>query len=129
MALLDRHLPQIEAYDAIRQFGADPFSMRFDAVLSPTEAEHAGRRVILLGTNNYLGLTFDPACIEASVEATRTWGTGTTGSRIANGSFDGHLTMETALAAFYGRKHAMVFTTGSRPIWASCRPWSGAAII
>jgi 8-amino-7-oxononanoate synthase len=112
MALLDRHLPQIEAYDAIRQFGADPFSMRFDAVLSPTEAEHAGRRVILLGTNNYLGLTFDPACIEASVEATRTWGTGTTGSRIANGSFDGHMAMETALAAFYDRKHAMVFTTG-----------------
>jgi 8-amino-7-oxononanoate synthase len=112
MALLARHLPQIEAYDAIRRFGADPFSMRFDAVLSPTEAEHAGRRVILLGTNNYLGLTFDPECVEASVEATRAWGTGTTGSRIANGSFDGHMALETALAGFYGRKHAMVFTTG-----------------
>ncbi|MBU2116535.1 MAG: pyridoxal phosphate-dependent aminotransferase family protein [Alphaproteobacteria bacterium] len=112
MALFDRYLPQVEAYQSIRAFGADPFSMRFDAILSPTEAEYGGRRVILLGTNNYLGLTFDPACIEASVEATRTWGTGTTGSRIANGSFDGHLTMETALAAFYGRKHAMVFTTG-----------------
>ena len=112
MALFDRYLPQVEAYHSIRAFGADPFSMRFDAILSPTEAEYGGRRVILLGTNNYLGLTFDPACIDASVEATRTWGTGTTGSRIANGSFDGHLAMETALAAFYGRKHAMVFTTG-----------------
>ena len=112
MALFDRYLPQVEAYQSIRAFGADPFSMRFDAILSPTEAEYGGRRVILLGTNNYLGLTFDPACIDASVEATRTWGTGTTGSRIANGSFDGHLAMETALAAFYGRKHAMVFTTG-----------------
>ena len=112
MALFDRYLPQVEAYQSIRAFGADPFSMRFDAILSPTEAEYGGRRVILLGTNNYLGLTFDPACIEASVEATRTWGTGTTGSRIANGSFDGHLAMETALADFYGRKHAMVFTTG-----------------
>lgn len=112
MALFDRYLLQVEAYQSIRAFGADPFSMRFDAILSPTEAEYGGRRVILLGTNNYLGLTFDTACIEASVEATRTWGTGTTGSRIANGSFDGHLTMETALAAFYGRKHAMVFTTG-----------------
>ncbi len=112
MALFDRYLPQVEAYQSIRAFGADPFSMRFDAILSPTEAEYGGRRVILLGTNNYLGLTFDPACIDASVEATRTWGTGTTGSRIANGSFDGHLAMETALADFYGRKHAMVFTTG-----------------
>ncbi len=112
MALFDRYLPQVQAYGAIRQAGADPFSMRFDAVLSPTEAEYGGRRVILLGTNNYLGLTFDPACIEASVEATRTWGTGTTGSRIANGSFDGHLAMETALAGFYGKAHAMVFTTG-----------------
>lgn len=112
MALFDRYLPQVEAYQSIRAFGADPFSMRFDAILSPTEAEYGGRRVILLGTNNYLGLTFDPACIEASVEATRAWGTGTTGSRIANGSFDGHLAMETALATFYGRQHAMVFTTG-----------------
>lgn len=67
MALFDRYLPQVQAYDAIRRAGADPFSMRFDAVLSPTEAEYGGRRVILLGTNNYLGLTFDLACIEASV--------------------------------------------------------------
>jgi len=39
-------------------------------------------------------------------------GTGTTGSRIANGSYEGHLELETALKAYYGRKHAMVFTTG-----------------
>jgi len=112
LGLLDKHLPQIRAYSSILEHGADPFNVRFDAVLSPTEAELNGRRVILLGTNNYLGLTFDPDCVEASVEAVRRWGTGTTGSRIANGSFNGHLAMEQSLARFYGRKNAMVFTTG-----------------
>jgi 8-amino-7-oxononanoate synthase len=112
MGLLDKHKAYSGAYEGIRSFGRDPFNVRFDAILSPTEGRLEGRSTILLGTNNYLGLTFDAECIEASVEATRTWGTGTTGSRIANGSFDGHLKLERALADFYGRKHAMVFTTG-----------------
>ncbi|WP_374470509.1 aminotransferase class I/II-fold pyridoxal phosphate-dependent enzyme [Phenylobacterium sp.] len=112
MGLLDKHLGYSQAYEGIRSLGADPFNVRFDAVRSPTEAELNDRRVILLGTNNYLGLTFDPDCIDASAEAVRTWGTGTTGSRIANGSFGGHLAMEKELAKFYGREHAMVFTTG-----------------
>jgi 8-amino-7-oxononanoate synthase len=112
MALLDRHHTYRDAYNAIRGAAADPFGVRFDAVLSPTEGIVEGRRTILLGTNNYLGLTFDAECIEASVDAVRMRGTGTTGSRIANGSFDGHVQLETALADYYGRKHAMVFTTG-----------------
>jgi len=105
-------LAQTQAYSGIREIGADPFAVRFSAVLSPTEAELDGRRVILLGTNNYLGLTFDADCVEASIDAVRRWGTGTTGSRIANGSFGSHVAMEKALARFYGRSHAMVFTTG-----------------
>lgn len=112
MGLLQKHLGQLEAYAEIRRVGADPFKVEFDSVLSPTEGLIAGRRVILLGTNNYLGLTFDAECVEASVEAVRRWGTGTTGSRIANGSYGAHLAMEQALASFYRRKHAMVFTTG-----------------
>lgn len=112
MGLLDKHVSQIRAYSGIKGHGADPFNVRFDRIISPTEAELNGRKVILLGTNNYLGLTFDEECVEASVEAVRAWGTGTTGSRIANGSFGGHLAMERELARFYGRKHAMVFTTG-----------------
>ena len=112
MSLLQKHLAQTQAYSGIREIGADPFAVRFSAVLSPTEAELDGRRVILLGTNNYLGLTFDADCVEASIDAVRRWGTGTTGSRIANGSFGSHVAMEKALARFYGRSHAMVFTTG-----------------
>ena len=69
MSLLDKHLAYSQAYGRIRAHGADPFSVRFDSVLSPTEGVTGGRRVILLGTNNYLGLTFDPSCIEAAAAA------------------------------------------------------------
>ena len=112
MGLLDKHLGYRAPLDAIRAVGADPSNVRFDAILSPTEGLLDGKTVILLGTNNYLGLTFDPECIDASAEAVRTWGTGTTGSRFANGTFAGHVAMEQALARFYDRRHAMVFTTG-----------------
>jgi len=112
MALLDRHAASRDAYKALRDTAADPFGVRFDAVISPTEGVVDGRPTILLGTNNYLGLTFDEACVEESVRAVRERGTGTTGSRIANGSYEGHVELERALEAFYGRQHAMVFTTG-----------------
>jgi 8-amino-7-oxononanoate synthase len=112
MGLFDKHLAYRDAYNAIRQAGADPFSVRFDAVVSPTEGVINGKRTILLGTNNYLGLTFDDQAIASSVKAVQERGTGTTGSRIANGSFEAHVELEEALAKFYRRKHAMVFTTG-----------------
>jgi 8-amino-7-oxononanoate synthase len=71
-----------------------------------------GHRVVLAGTNNYLGLTYDPRCIEAGVEALRRHGTGTTGSRMANGTYAEHLAMEAELAAFHDVPHALTFTTG-----------------
>jgi 8-amino-7-oxononanoate synthase len=109
MTILAKHAAQRLVYDALHSHGVD---VRFDSVLSPTEGMLDGRRTILLGTNNYLGLTFDPACIERAVEATRSQGTGTTGSRVANGTYDGHVKLEQALAEFYSREHAMVFSTG-----------------
>ena len=112
MTILAKHAASKLIYDSLKEHGVDPVNVRFDSVLSPTEGMLNGRRTILLGTNNYLGLTFDPDCIERSVEATRSQGTGTTGSRIANGSYDGHLRLEEALADFYGCQHAMVFSTG-----------------
>ena len=112
MGLLERYRTLREDYEQARTLGADPFNVRFDEMLSPTEARLDGRRVIMLGANNYLGLTFDPDCIESSVEAVRAFGTGTTGSRIANGSLGAHLELERGLARFFGRRHAMLFTTG-----------------
>jgi len=112
MTILAKHSAYRHAYDTLLEHGVDPLNVRFDSVLSPTEGMLDGRRTILLGTNNYLGLTFDADCIEKSVEATRSQGTGTTGSRVANGTYDGHMKLEQALATFYGRDHAMVFSTG-----------------
>ena len=112
MGLFDKFQPLMQARDAILAAGANPFGINMERVLSPTEAIINGRPTILLGTNNYLGLTFEPGCVEAAVEAIELEGTGTTGSRIANGSYGGHQLLESEIARFYGRKHAMVFTTG-----------------
>jgi 8-amino-7-oxononanoate synthase len=112
MGLFDKFKPLIESHAAVKAAGADPFGVKMERVLSPTEAMVDGRRTILVGTNNYLGLTFDEACVEAAVDALQRYGTGTTGSRIANGSYQGHKGLERELARFYGREHCMVFTTG-----------------
>jgi 8-amino-7-oxononanoate synthase len=112
MSIMSKFAPLKEAYDLLRTQGADPFSLKFDEILSPTEGVLNGRRTILLGTNNYLGLTFDENCIEASIAVLKAQGTGTTGSRIANGSYSGHRELEQRLATFFGRKDCMVFSTG-----------------
>ena len=112
MGLFDRHAGLLEAYRDVRTTGYDPFQIRMERVLSPTEAIINGRKMLLVGTNNYFGLTFDPSCMEAAIEAIRAEGTGTTGSRIANGSYSEHVALEREIAEFYGKKHCMVFTTG-----------------
>ena len=80
--------------------------------MSATEAIIDGRSTILAGTNNYLGLTFDSECIDAARQALTDQGTGTTGSRMANGTYSGHVSLERELAAFYGARSAIVFSTG-----------------
>jgi 8-amino-7-oxononanoate synthase len=68
--------------------------------------------LILAGTNNYMGLTFDPDCIAAASQAAQRLGTGTTGSRMANGTYSGHVQLEQELADFYGCTYGVVFSTG-----------------
>lgn len=101
-----------QAYARIRDNSRDPFNVAFSGMLSPTEAMLDGQKTLLLGTNNYLGLTFDPSCIEVAVAALQAEGTGTTGSRIANGTYHGHMALEQKIAHFLGRRSAMVFSTG-----------------
>ncbi len=98
--------------DSLVANGRNPFDMRFEKILSATEASLEGRPCLLFGTNNYLGLTFDAACVEASARAVHEAGTGTTGSRIANGTYCDHALLERRIAEFYGKRSAMVFTTG-----------------
>jgi 8-amino-7-oxononanoate synthase len=112
MALLDKLRPIADAREALAQLGEDPFRATIERILSPTEAIVNGRRMILAGTNNYLGLTLDTECIDAAVQALREQGTGTTGSRMANGSYSGHVALEKDLAEFFGRQWCVVFSTG-----------------
>ena len=90
----------------------DPFSLVMERVLSPTRAICNGRDTILLGTYNYMGMTFDPDVIEAGKHALDNFGSGTTGSRVLNGTYQGHRDVEQALREFYAMDHAMVFSTG-----------------
>jgi 8-amino-7-oxononanoate synthase len=90
----------------------DPFSLVMEEVKSPTVAVCNGKETILLGTYNYMGMTFDPDVIQAGKDALDSFGAGTTGSRVLNGTFQGHKECEDALKEFYGMDHAMVFSTG-----------------
>jgi 8-amino-7-oxononanoate synthase len=112
MGLFDKLTTIVQGRKALEELGIDPFNVEIEEILSPTEARIAGHKVLLAGTNNYLGLTFDPLCMEAACHATRAEGTGTTGSRMANGTFAGHRALERELAAFYGCAKAIVFSTG-----------------
>ncbi len=98
--------------EALLSAGFDPFGTPIEAIYSPTEARIDGQRVLLAGTNNYLGLTFSSECLAAAHKAIDEQGTGTTGSRMANGSFAGHRALERELAGFYQCRSAIVFTTG-----------------
>ena len=71
-----------------------------------------GKEIIMIGSNNYLGLTHDPRVIEAAVEATKKYGTSCSGSRFLNGTLDIHVELEKRLARFYRREAALVFSTG-----------------
>ena len=74
--------------------------------------EMEGRETIMLGSNNYLGLTGDPRVKQAARDALETYGTGLTGSRLLNGTTPLHLELERELAEWMGTEDAIVFTTG-----------------
>jgi 8-amino-7-oxononanoate synthase len=112
LGLFSSHAALAARYDAARASGRMPTGVVMDRLLSASEAIIDGRRTVTAGTHNYLGLAFDETCIEAAVAAVRREGTGTCGSRIANGSFADHVALEAELAAFHGLRHAMTFSTG-----------------
>ncbi|MBU1702682.1 MAG: aminotransferase class I/II-fold pyridoxal phosphate-dependent enzyme [Candidatus Eisenbacteria bacterium] len=77
-----------------------------------TEVTIKGKKLIMLGSNNYLGLTHDPRIIEQAEAVARVYGTGCTGSRFLNGNLDLHEKLERELADFVGMEAALVFSTG-----------------
>ncbi|MDE2435684.1 MAG: aminotransferase class I/II-fold pyridoxal phosphate-dependent enzyme [Sphingomonadales bacterium] len=111
--LFSKFDPLIEQRRALLATGVtDPFNLTMERVVSPTVAVCNGRETILLGTYNYMGMTFDPDVIEAGKQALDDFGSGTTGSRVLNGTYAGHRAVEEALKEFYAMDHAMVFSTG-----------------
>ncbi len=112
MDLLDKFTRLSELREALFGSGRNPFGVCMDDVRSATEAVIDGRPVILAGTNNYLGLTFDAGCVAEAQAALAAEGTGTTGSRIANGTYAAHRALERELAEFFGVRLAVVFSTG-----------------
>ena len=111
--LFSKFDPIIQQRETLLATGVtDPFSLVMEKVLSPTRAVCNGRDTILLGTYNYMGMTFDPDVIQAGKDALDKFGSGTTGSRVLNGTYQGHKECEEALKEFYGMDHAMVFSTG-----------------
>jgi 8-amino-7-oxononanoate synthase len=97
--------------DNARAMGVYPFFRPLDFNNGP-EAQLEGRKVIMLGSNNYLGLTTHPKVREAAKNAIDKYGTSMTGSRLVNGSMRLHNELEQKLAAFHGKEAGLVFTTG-----------------
>ena len=112
MSLFDKFADVADLYAHLTEDGIAPVGTPIERVLSPTHGIVDGKEVILAGTNNYLGLTYDPACIEAGKQSLDQEGTGTTGSRLANGSYHGHHALEAELSRAFCMRSAIVFTTG-----------------
>jgi 8-amino-7-oxononanoate synthase len=95
----------------LKQAGFDAF---YRVLQSPPDAEVVvdGRRMIMLGSNNYLGLAAHPRVKQAAIEAVERWGTGTTGSRCLNGTLELHADLERRLARFFRRDAAIFYTSG-----------------
>ena len=100
-----------QAWHALREAGLYPYFRPIEAS-EGTEVVVDGRRVLMAGSNNYLGLTHDPRVLEAAREALEHYGTGCTGSRFLNGTLTLHIELEERLAALTRKESALVFSTG-----------------
>jgi len=112
MSLFDKYAPLQSRVDMMLKIGQDALGLKFDDIISATRGRIGNKEILLAGTNNYLGLTFDEDCMKAAQDAVEKHGTGTTGSRVANGSYSEHLDLEQALAEHLGMPSCVVFTTG-----------------
>src|SRR5438067_6158127 len=94
---------------------ATPGLTVIEGVLGPCEVIVQGRPTLMFGSNNYLGLTKHPDVVDAARRALDDYGTGTTGSRTANGTFALHEALERDFAEWFGKRHAIIFSTGYQP--------------
>ena len=95
--LLQKHARIAERFQRMAAMGAVAVGPTNEKILSPTRSIINGKETVLAGTNNYMGITFEEDCIAAGKQALDEFGTGTTGSRIANGSYAPHKELEEEL--------------------------------
>ncbi len=110
VSLFDKCLAYTKA-DEVKAIGLYPYFKPISES-EDTVVVIEGQRRIMLGSNNYLGLTHHPRVLEAASRALHTYGSGCTGSRFLNGSLDLHVQLERALAEFLGKDDCIVFSTG-----------------
>lgn len=110
--LFDKFGAITERHKMASLLGESPIGVPFDEILSPTRALFKGREIVLVGTNNYLGLTFNENVRQSMIKSVETFGSATTGSRQANGTYGEHAKMEEELRTFFDMPSAIVFTTG-----------------
>lgn len=105
------HDARIELFKGLRDSGHLPFFREMQSAPAPT-TDMEGRPRIMLGSNNYLGLSTHPLVVEGARRALPEYGTATTGSRLMNGTIALHTQIEAELAEWHGTEDAIVFTTG-----------------
>jgi 8-amino-7-oxononanoate synthase len=111
MRLLQQKLVKYDEPQKIKEAGVYPYFRPISSEQN-TEVIIKGQKVLMFGSNSYLGLTNHPKVKEAAIEATRKYGTGMAGSRFLNGTLDIHEQLEYRLAKFVGKEEAITFSTG-----------------
>lgn len=111
MGLLQDKLSKFRTPQYYMEKGVYPYFREIDSA-QDTEVIMDGKKVLMFGSNSYMGLTHDQRIIEAAIAATRKYGTGCAGSRFLNGTLDIHVQLEHELAEFVGKEEALVYSTG-----------------
>mgnify|MGYP001205116780 CR=1 FL=1 len=111
MGLLQDKLAKYTLPQEVKAKGVYPYFREIDSA-QDTEVLMDGKKVLMFGSNSYMGLTYDQRIINAAIAATRKYGTGCAGSRFLNGTLDLHVQLEQELAEFVGKEDALVYSTG-----------------
>ena len=111
MGLLQEKFSKYRQPQEYMAMGVYPYFREIDSA-QDTEVMMDAKKVLMFGSNSYMGLTYDKRIVEAAIAATRKYGTGCAGSRFLNGTLDLHVQLEKELAAFLGKEDCLVFTTG-----------------
>jgi 8-amino-7-oxononanoate synthase len=111
MTLLQEKLAKYDAPQKAKAAGIYPYGRMIESD-QDTEVQISGKKVLMFGSNAYLGLLNHPKVKEAAIEAIRKYGTGCAGSRHLNGTLDIHVELEKRLADFVGKEDAMTYSTG-----------------